>query len=68
MGIIVRVFTKWLGRPGFNPRSSHTKVSKKCYLMPSYSKHRIISYRGKDNMEQSRGRNNPSSTPQCSSY
>ena len=28
IGLAVRVFAKWPGRPGFNPRSSHTKDSK----------------------------------------
>ena len=25
IGLVGRVFAKWIGRPGFNPRSSHTK-------------------------------------------
>ena len=34
IGLVVKVFHQWSGRPGFNLKSSHIKDSKKWYLIP----------------------------------
>ena len=56
IGIMIRVFVhQWLGRPGLNPRSCHTKDSKKWYLMPPCLALSIIR-EGSRVVEQSRER------------
>ena len=61
----MRSVRQWLGRPGFNPRSCHTKDSKKGTPLPNTQNYKI---RIKGKMEQSRNGVAPSPTPQCSSY
>ena len=59
---------QWPGRPGFNPRSSHTKDSKKWYLMPPGVTLSIIRYRSRVNWSNLGNGVAPSPTPWCSSY
>ena len=47
---------KWSGSPGFNPRSSHTKVFKKWYLVPLCLTLSYIRYASRGKVEQSRER------------
>ena len=45
IGLVVRLFIRQkLGRPGFNPRTSHIKDLKKWYLMPPRLTLSIIRY------------------------
>ena len=55
------------GRPGFNPRSSHTKDTK-WYVMPSCLTLSIIRYRSRVKWSNLGKGVAPSSTPWCSSY
>ena len=58
---------QWSGRPGFNPRSSHTKDSKKWYLMPPCLTLSIkVGVKGK--VEESRERSSTFPYTSCSSY
>ena len=53
------------GRPGFNPRSSHTKD---WYLIPPYLTHNIIRYVSRVKWTNPGKGVAPSPTPRCSSY
>ena len=55
------------GRPGFNPRSSHTKDSKKWYLMPPCLTLSIIRYGSRVKWVNPRKGVAPSPTRWCSS-
>ena len=58
---------QWPGRPGFNPRSSHTKDSKNGTWCPLLNtQHYKVRIKGK--VEQSREGVAPSPTHWCSSY
>ena len=58
---------KWSGRPGFSPRSTHTKDSKKVLVAPLLNtQHYKVRIKGK--VEQSRERSSAPTTPQCGSY
>ena len=58
---------EWPGRPGFNPRSRHTK-DKKWYLMPPCLTLSIIRYGSRVKLSNPGKGVAPSSTPWCSSY
>ena len=58
----------WPGRPGFNPRLSHTKDSKKWYLMPPCLTLSVISCRSRIKWSNPGKRVMPSPTPWCCSY
>ena len=64
----IRVFADWPGKPGFNPRSSHTKNSKKWYLMPPCLTLSIIRYGSRVKCCNPGKVVPPSPTPWCSSY
>ena len=59
---------QWPGRPGFNPRSSHTKDSKKWYLMTLWWTLSIIKYGTRVKLSTPGKGVSPSPTPWCSSY
>ena len=59
---------QWPRRPGFNPRSSHTKDYKKWYLMPPCLTLSIIRYRPKVKWVNPGKGVAPSPTLWCSSY
>ena len=60
---------QWSWRPGFNPRSSHTKdFFKKWYLIPPCLTLRIIRYVSRVKRSNPEKGVAPSSTPWCSSY
>ena len=65
---MVRVFANGPGRPGFNPRSSHIKESKKWYLMPPCLTLSIIRYGSRVKWVNPGKGVVPSPTPWCSSY
>ena len=59
---------QWPGRPGFNPRSSHTKDLKKWYLIPPCLTLSIIRYGSRVKWSNPGKGVAPSPTPWCSSY
>ena len=59
---------QWPGRPGFHPRSSHTKDQKKWYLMPPGLTLSIIRYGSRVKGSNPRKRVPRSPTCWCSSY
>ena len=65
---------QWSGRPGFNPRSSHTKdfkkkkKKKKWYLIPPYLTLSNIRYGSRVKWSNPGKGVAPSPTPWCSSY
>ena len=59
---------QWSGRPGFNPRSSHTKDLKKWYLIPPCLTLGIIRYASRVKWRNPGKGVAPSPTPRCSSY
>ena len=65
MGHVCEVLLPGPGRPGFNPRSSHTKDSKNGASLLN-TQHYKVRIKGK--VEQSREGVAPSPTPWCSSY
>ena len=60
--------TIYQDRPGFNPRSSHTKDSKKGYLIPPYLTLSVIRYISRVKWFNPGKGVAPSPTPRCSSY
>ena len=67
------IICQWPGRPGFNPWSSHTKDSKKWYLMPPcimfiLNALSIIRYGSRVKWSSPGKEVVPSPTPWCSSY
>ena len=69
MLLAIKLFTfrQWPGRPGFNPRSSHTKDSKMVLDAALHNtQHYKVRIKGK--VEQSREGVAPPPTPWCSSY
>ena len=58
---------QWPGRLGFNPRSSHTKDSKKWYLMPPCLTLSILQYISRVKWSNP-GKGVAPPTPWCSSY
>ena len=59
---------QWSGRPGFNPRSRHTKDFKKWYLIPPCLTLSNIRYVSRIKWSNPGKGGAPSPTPQCSSY
>ena len=66
IGLAVRVFANRPGDLGFNPRSSHTKDSKKWYLMPPCLTLSIIRYGSRVKWSNPGKEVAPSPTPWCS--
>ena len=58
MNSLIPPVCQWPGRPGFNPRSSHTKDSKKMVLDATLLNTQHYKVRTKDKVEQSRERSN----------
>ena len=67
IGLVVSVH-QWTGRLGFNPRSSHTRLKKKWYLMAPCLTLSIIRCRSRVKWRNPGKGVIPFPTPQCSSY